>query len=1069
MFHTAPSRYRVLFAGALSLGLLAGADRAAAQCRVLSAPAAFDPPAGVAPPVNFASRANSMAVFNGGAKSLAVRWNYGFAVYSLANPAAPAFQYFQNLRDSGYPKSGDGSDRTGAVAASDDGQRLVIPWTDSVGYGTIAMAPASGKFSASGDFLPNVQPGADSRVAVLKIGTRYIGFSLVAGALNVADLTNLPNVGGAGTPGAIPSETVPGVNVLNGMVLDLVAFQGGGKSWVVVNGYNKIYLGDVTTVGASVPGLSSGFVWRTLTLADFTPTGSAAWSSFKNVAAAVHPTENVPYVMAEGTGTPSPGLSLVKVDTGVTRVGSFVPAAPYNLQTPASTLIPLDTEVLGLFLSKSAADATKLTALASSDFTRDLSPDANLGVVSGTGLLVATRGTGSGVAIYSGAQNGAWAAGLDCTLSNSPAVPSFVVEKVPPVGSTVPLTSGASVFIGDAVRITPRISPPASAQPLTDWRFDYDFHSGNAADSDTAYPFVKFPDLCRSCAGGSLTPPASIDLVGPCDPRNTTPAAPNPATGAGCWVSATTNSLEGGPDFASAIAPTAATLSFGLEAQNALNGVNGAPMSSLATFNLVWNVPQPRVSSSSILYGDALQDGSDGSPDASSAAWEWYFAPTAGALSYVKDSACTGPTCPHTFPGKGSFGYFLKVPYKGGYVTPDCTKVNGNCTNALGSILVSDVSLALTAPASVYKTQPVISVASQSRKSATVNGSFTYEICLSPCSTTPAGTPTLSGDPFAVTGGGFVNVPMPAAAGTYDLRITYTYTGPAECAAAPCKAYSPSQTGWNQVLVSNAMPAIRLLSTAGTNLCFGSSCDIFTGDSGKAYAYVNGVLDPAPPSGMKWLWGNGGGSVTGASAQGASFSYSTAGTYTITLQGYGVDFPQTINVSDRPPRRRRRRQHHEPAHRQLPHVVAPESGSRPDDDIHVQRHGRRQRDRWLHLLVERWHECDHGRLSHGDARLRDCRHEGSHVSRVRRGRPLRFRGGVCRRSEARPAHAISSSRTTWAPGSPTTRSQGPTTRRRARPSRSPPSGSAGRPAGTTGTEGPARATRPPTPTRRLPA
>ena len=564
-------------------------------------------------------------------------------------------------------------------------------------------------------------------------------------------------------------------------------------------------------------------------------------------------------------------------------------------------LIPLDTEVLGLFLSKSASDATKLTALASSDFTRDRSPGAALGVVSGTGLLRAVRGVGSAVTIYSGAQTGAWAAGLDCTFPDEPAATYFLLEKVPPVGSAVALTSGASVFIGDAVRIYPRVTPPATTQPLTDWRFDYDYHAGSAAEADLVYPRVKQPDLCKSCTGGASTPPASLDLVGPCDPRNTTPTAPNPATGAGCWVSVTTNGLQGGPDFASATAPVAATLSFGLEARNALNGLNGAPTSGLTTFSLVWNVPQPRVLSSSIFWGGALQDGSDGSPDTSSAAWEWYFAPTAGAANLVRDLGCTGSTCAHVFPGKGSFGYFLRVPYRGGYVTPDCTRANGACTNALGTIVVTDVSLALTAPSSVFRTEAVIPVASQSRKSAAVTGSFSYEICPSPCSTTPvSGTASLTGDPFAISGGGYVNVPMPTTAGTYDLRLTYSYVGPADCASAPCKAYWPSQTGWTQVLVSNAMPDIRLLSTTGASLCFGSACDIYTGDTGHAYTYVNGVLDPAPPAGMKWLWGDGSSSDTGPSAQGAPFSYSTAGSYTITLQGYGADYHKTIYVTDMP-------------------------------------------------------------------------------------------------------------------------------------------------------------------------
>ena len=100
----------------------------------------------------------------------------------------------------------------------------------------------------------------------------------------------------------------------------------------------------------------------------------------------------------------------------------------------------------------------------------------------------------------------AWAVKLACTPPNSPAAASLTVEPLPCPGAAVscPLADGATVFLGDTLKISPSVSPPDAFKPVTGWRLDYDFHPGSTEDGGGPYP-----RLAQADASGSGNPPAA--------------------------------------------------------------------------------------------------------------------------------------------------------------------------------------------------------------------------------------------------------------------------------------------------------------------------------------------------------------------------------------------------------------------------------------------------------------------------------------------------------------------------------------------------------------------------------
>ena len=439
--HGLPARSTARLATRLCLGLaLLGAARpAAAQCQVAVAPAVFDPSPGAwaAAGLDMAPLPTSIAVSDGPAgRRLVTRWTYGFAVYSATDPARPGFAFLKDMLAEGYPKEGDGSDRTGTLASSTDGTRVVLPWTDVGGYGTVVELGVAGTYVTAGDYEGYVPYGVANQTAVLTYGSRYLGFTLVPGSLLAADITAVQPIFGTGFPGSISSERVPGVAPVR--IRSMVAAQGAGKSFLVINAQTSIIVVDVTNPGPAGPALASRFVASTLKPEKLFPTSMTLPSQLVSVAAAVHPVDGGLYIAVEGGGSTSEGIALVRFDEAagtVARQGFYLPAAPMNGTTNAAAMVPWETDLVSFFVSKSSS-GKKLRALAAEDFSTDLATDGLLPLAMPTGVLATLRGAGSRVYLYSGDVGEAWAGAVDCTLPVSavaPAVTSVAFSTVAPV------------------------------------------------------------------------------------------------------------------------------------------------------------------------------------------------------------------------------------------------------------------------------------------------------------------------------------------------------------------------------------------------------------------------------------------------------------------------------------------------------------------------------------------------------------------------------------------------------------------------------------------------------------
>ncbi len=97
---------------------------------------------------------------------------------------------------------------------------------------------------------------------------------------------------------------------------------------------------------------------------------------------------------------------------------------------------------------------------------------------------------------------------------------------------------------------------------------------------------------------------------------------------------------------------------------------------------------------------------------------------------------------PRRAQAKGTYYYWLTVPYPNGYTSPDC---GSPCTRNLGSFTVSDVSLALSnVPTSVYAGRQIgIQDASTFATGVTAcpsgGSGFEYSLCDATTGSCPAG------------------------------------------------------------------------------------------------------------------------------------------------------------------------------------------------------------------------------------------------------------------------------------------------------------------------------------------
>ncbi len=917
-----PVRAGGRFAMALLVGLAVAAiaPRASAQCQVLNSPVPFDPPAsGVPSPLRPTN--DSMGI-SGSARRLVVRYNYGYLTYSLAVPAAPSVQTVQNLLSVGYPKSGDGQTRTGKIALSPDGQRVALPWTDEIGYGTITQAFGSGGFGPGGDYLPAGYNSNHS--AIVKVGSSYLGFTASALGVYAANVTNVVAGPGSAVRNGIPSEKVTALGTdLSG----LEAVEGPSRKWVVGSSQSRVVVIDATDAGsAPVPGIAAALTWREHPAAAL---GVPSGSYINNVAAVAHPSDGALHILVESARyirpyTYSTFVSLHRVDPAngnLTTVGSFVPQNGQNLAQKGMVLLAFDSDVVAFLMHRLTAGGMRLQARASLAFGTNLAASsATITNPPTIGSLVGFRSTGGNVHLYLADGGFAYAMSLDCSAAPGPAAAFLSVDRVPTNGAATTVPDGGSVFVGDELRVKPAFSPPDSVSPLVDWRLDYDFHDGNALDSQAAAMRLLNADESRT--KGPALPPGEYTLIGPCDPARVPQGgpAPVPSTGAGCWPSVTTNDTygmpAGTPDF-SASAPADKELTLALEVQNSFNSGG----SSVARHRITWKVPRQLLKSSSILSGGALEDASEGSPAATG--FRWYVARVpvgeTGADVLTLEPACTGPACAPAFtqagqasPGlqrPGSYRFWASTPYRGGFRTAECPDLQGDQVTCAGdaarTVNVSEVVLALSAPASISAATPSVTFSSSSRRARVYtecpsSPGFSFDTCEVLGGSCAEGDYVAAGvtvtNPFPASGTGTISIPTPSR-GDWGVRIRYTYSTDGSC-DAPRVAQWP-ETGYWPLTVVPVPPTVRLRNLANTAdvSSFNGKYGLTTYEQARAYAWVNGEEDTSPPA-LSWSYRpvSGGAATQLGTSQGQTFSIPTAGDYEITLTGYGTDATATVLV-----------------------------------------------------------------------------------------------------------------------------------------------------------------------------
>jgi len=846
---------------------LAIAPRAAGQCSLRSA---VNFGAGNAPGASDPFRAgyeNDVSIFttSSGARRLLLMFNYGYGVMDLTNPGSPRATVYADM-SSNIPPHGDGQNYITSMGVAPDGARAVFSLGPQATPFNAVVGSASGStFNLRGDFAA---PAATGGAVIQKTGDgRYFAYALI-NKLIATNITSLP--GGNLAANSIPSETSA---FPTGTALQLA-----GNTLSYLSG-NSVILLDASNPGSSPGSITTNFSKTTLLRSDFNRSSGSAVS----LATAVDPSDPTAlYVLVEFSGTP-PTYSLVRVQGSTkTLVNSFpIPTLAGETWTSgySSALVTSGNDVFVLMWAHRTTPSTlyrlyTTSVLAFGSVTGSI--DFDPAVYNNLSVGLPMRGFGSSggaVNAYLATFSTAWAFSLSCASPNSPATADMTVRA----GAT-PLADGATVFLGDTVTVSPIVNPPPGFRPLSDWRFDFDFHPGSSEDNGaSALPRLSAPDLSYPVSGA--TPPAALTLVGPCDPRS----GGTPSTGAGCWASETSNG-----DFApNPPAGTTIPLTLALEATN-VNGSSGARV-----FTLNWKVPAVRLVASQVLLGTPLTSGSDGHPSPSG--FKWYFG--SSPTSLVLQAACVTSSCqpPQV---KGTYYYWLTVPYANGYTSPDC---GSPCTQSLGSFSVSDVSLAFTSVStSVFAGQSIqIQDASTYATGVTpcpsTGTGFEYSLCDATAGSCPAGT----WQPLGLARAGSTSIPAPSTAGTWWLRVRYNYSTTGVCPSALYASWPGSaQTDPGYAIVVVPVPPTIFVRVNGQDPCPpgpGGGCNpgsfpANVGDTITVWADLNGVHDPNPPAATNWDFGAGAspGSCAGTGCQSFAFTYSAGGNSTITLTGYAT-------------------------------------------------------------------------------------------------------------------------------------------------------------------------------------
>ncbi|MGA7990867.1 MAG: PKD domain-containing protein [Thermoanaerobaculia bacterium] len=888
----------------LGLGLFPA--RLGAQCILSSAPVPFEPnPPGATRPLYGAPLgqlspgfSTSLALYRNGAGSPRILMNesFGYSTLDISNPLNPTALKYDDLRfdpasgaTNPVPANGDGQSYIQTLAVSPNGQRVVFSVSGPAEptWHTLAGRPDGGEgFGMWGDFGNSRASGT----VVQQVGSRYIAYAIYPTLpAMAADVTTLPTSNGAFRSLNLASETT--------------SFPPGSAPSMAGNFLVYLTSSGVQIVDASNPGppgnITSAFRSRVVSSVPGDPFSRVPVSH----ASAVDPLDaNKLWVLVElpaaaGENSPSYGLvSVTKDGSGnlqapvsagaLFRVPS-VPGETWGRSGGSASLVASNFQLFALMWATRVLPSQQFI-LYSTTASVWATPQATPVSAAGFGLAAtsASAMAGSGMSVYQFLPTGprAFVVPLTCQALNAPAVSVLSVTNAG-TGASVP--DGGTAFLGDTLTIVPAVLPSPAIKPLSDWRFDFDFHAGSMAEDNGATPRIR--NLDNGQFGNPAAPPAQATLVGPCDPQ----AGGVPASGAGCWNSVRTNSAAGGPDFATSSPPagTQVPLKIALEATNQYG------IQNTALFTVNWRVPAVGVASTQVFLGAPLVSASEGQPSS----FKWFFGASPTTLT---QASCTGPSCVPTLDTRGTHYFWLTATYPGGYRSPDY-----DGTSAMGTYTVIDFAPAFTVNGSA--TGPVtadvsqnLTIANSSQHSPSVTGSYFYSLCQIPggqttCSGTFSVLTGMTDPPSGGTPATYATVSAPSTPGNYLFRVQVSYTGgtatwpdPGGVAGIPITVRAP--TPEMHIFVNGQDPC------PPGPFCIVNRVSAKAGDTLTAYSYVNGIVDNGTVA-LSWDFSA---SATPqlAAGNGVTFTYGAAGTYDITLtrNGLAYPFPGAAVIAPRP-------------------------------------------------------------------------------------------------------------------------------------------------------------------------
>ncbi|HQR66751.1 MAG TPA: PKD domain-containing protein [Thermoanaerobaculia bacterium] len=870
--------------------LTAGPARpAAAQCSLVTGPTVFTCPdlgndgcwGNLRLRPNTISRTYTKG--EGGPDRISVPLNHGHAIYSLANPGAPAYVAVGDIRNpppGGVgPITGDGQNFVvGAAGVSSDGQRGLISM-QITGYGsTIVGKPSPDAFNASG----NTGGPQSTNLLVQKKGSRYIGYGLIGKVLWAADVTTTPASYQETPPMPWESQSDWANQGLLANPAWLQLAEGNGYQYLYWQNGKNVVLVDASNPGASggvvngPPAITAGYATWSIPFATW---GRPTSDNFQYVSVSVDPRSagGDVYVLGSFLTSGVPSFSLLKwnrSDPGnPTLVGTFNPDAAFNQSggtRPGRAAFNSYSNDVDIFMWATSPAATangpkgtlRLYATSARVFGAAISQTVDLDMnlaptpqsISDWALL---RKSDKDVYAYVTDSASVYALHLTCQAGPAPASGHLAVTNT---SASQTLASGDTVFIGDTLRITPSISPPNSVEAIENWNLDVNYHAGSEHGSIGFFQ-LQSPDYCLTgCAATGVPYPGAVDppqftMVGPCDPKS--PWSGTPSSGVGCWASVVANG-----DFpASPAAGATRVQTFGFEAKNVDPGTT-SPV-PLATFGVTWKVPTTKVQNLAALLDvnnkATFTSGSDGHPISSG--FKWYFGTNPSAPptdpTIAQDLSCTSANCQHQFSaGKGTYNAWLTATYPGGFSTPDCV----SCTAGAFVVTVTDFVASFTAPSVGYIGGSPLNVTNQSQKDPSITATYSYLLCDASLTACQNGTGSYTG----LTGNGPWNITVPSPAGTWWLRIRATYSPGPYSDWLPNVVSDP--TAW-PITVSNAPPAVTLSvspnpADVNSSVSFSATASNFPGTlTSASYA---------------WNFGDGG-TATGPSA---SHTYTASGTFT---------------------------------------------------------------------------------------------------------------------------------------------------------------------------------------------